>query len=184
KKSLYQMWKEMPIGITKILVYVTAIGSAVVASGIVVTLCLGIWQTKQAKNIAKAQHRPRIVFHRPPTLLEPFTTDTKTGDIHAGKSRLWLKNVETGNAQGVFAFPEVWAIIPEKKSGDPVRDTLPDTRKSCLGIPDPKGAQMFPMNGGEERTVDINQSTAVTIPPFKQGEVVSLYWPICAYYWD
>jgi hypothetical protein len=184
EKSFYQKWKEMPIGVTKILVYVTAIGSAVVAIGIVVTFCLGVWQTKQAKIIAKAQHRPRIILYRPPVLLEPFTTETKTGEIHVGKSQVWLKNVETGNAPVVYVVPGVWTIVPDKKSGDIERDSPPDVTNSCSGAPDPKAPRMFPMNAGEVRTVDINQSIAVTIPPFKQGEVVALYWPICTYYWD
>jgi hypothetical protein len=183
KKSLKQRWKSISLPNQLLVIFggVAAVGGI---AYIIAFICVSIWQTNQAKAIAKVQHRPRVIFYRPPVLFAPLTTDVKTGEIHTGKFQVRLKNVETGNAPGAFLQTYPMAIVNDKKTGDHERDEPPDLTTACRSIPDPKGAQMFPMNAGEERTVDAVQSTTRTFPPFKQGEIVGLYWPVCIYYWD
>src|SRR5260370_13157630 len=126
-----------------------------------------IWdhlQTKRHFEVEGQQfsmeHRPRVIFSRPPQLFSQFTceiTDTKL-TLRIGRMLVWLKNTKAGDAVGVYPSVMDFRAVPEKKTGFAIFDDIPPiTEQTCNLRPPPK-SEVFALNAGQELAVDSAQT--------------------------
>src|SRR5208282_3667968 len=84
------------------------------------------------------EHRPKVIFsHEPQFARHPLPDEiegvmscnvTDSGaEMHTGTIRIWLKNIGSEDASGVFISPVMATLVPEKKVGDPFVDHPPPT---------------------------------------------------------
>jgi hypothetical protein len=174
KKSFRRSWKSAS-PITKL----TLIFLALAALGTLAYVGVSIWQTLEVRWSAHAQHMPLVINSRAPEFLQPFICDVQKG-FHTGNMQTAVKNIGNASAYHVvsyFGFPK---IIPEKKTGKPFFDALPDVnckvqvKANELESPLAPGQEMFPQ---------IRQM-AGTLPPISNTDPIQLYWVSCVYYSD
>jgi hypothetical protein len=187
KRSLWQHWKSA----SRAKQIKWSAEGLIVITGILI-LGVYIWGNLQTKWHFEAEHRPRVVFSRPPELLGTITCNVtdKRIDVHSGKIRFWFKNIRNGDAIGVFMVPPMFKLVTERKIGIARIDKfIPSiTDESCKVRPNPKGS-VFPLNAGQGISVDAEQVAEAIIsdpsdPPFAPNERFHLDVLDCIYYLD
>jgi hypothetical protein len=174
KKSFRRSWRSAS-PITKwTLVFVgVAAGSTLVYVGVT------FWQTLEVRWAAHEQHMPLVINSRPAQFLQPFVCDVQKG-FHTGNMQTAVKNIGNASAQHVVPFLNSWKIIPEKKTGNPVFDALPEA--NCRMRLNAKELES-PLAPGQEVFPQIRQM-AGPVPPITKTDPVQLYWVSCVYYSD
>jgi hypothetical protein len=209
KWSIRQHWKaaSRPKQLKAI-----ATGAGTIAG--VLILGVYIWNHVQSQRNFVVEHRPRVVFSRPPQLIGTvgcYVTD-KAIHLFTGEMRVWVKNIGHGEAVGAFVIGPQFQLVPEKKTGVQFLDTpTPITDDTCKLKISPK-AKEFPVHIGEEVSIDMQQAVgAISLirtneisvsfgapqpepqtPPGEKPEAVyiahdaifQMYAPICVYYFD
>lgn len=173
-------------------------------------ICVSVTQSRQAKTVVQMEHRPKVIFSRPPDLIGTFeckVTD-KVFYLHTGAMQVWVKNIRKGDALGAFILAPNLRPVPENKTGDPFYDDPPSiTDQMCAAQVQPKMKQ-FPVHGGEEVGVNLantaagighntsNVSVSLGWPPkepdtvtgdklpIAKDAIFQLYGPVCVYYFD
>jgi hypothetical protein len=206
--SLWQHWKRAKSK-TRLKWFVEAMGVLLVGA----LVGNAIWQNLQTMSHFSTEHRPRVIFIRPPELLGQFECEVTDKEIrtHSGQVRVWLKNIKNGDAVGAFIAGPNYKLVPEKKTGDKfLDDSTLVTDDSCKAEIKPKMKQ-FPVNEGQEIYLDMARSDGVTgfypgtsatihldkpinpasplggdesTAPLKRDDLFQLYAPLCVYYFD
>jgi hypothetical protein len=155
--------------------------AGLVAIGGVSYLGVAIWGNLQTKWTFQAEHRPIVVHHRPPALLDPMSCDALHGQLNLGRFEVAVKNIGNMTAYNVFPLQYRIAAVPEHKIGDPIQDEPPSvTERSCSDyLTNPKID--FPLGPGQEKYPQDSQGV-VTISPRLNGDTVQVYFSECVYY--
>ena len=155
KKSYRRSWRSSS-PVRKLEIIILAIGAAV-GIGYLGTMIWGNLQTSQ--NFA-TEHRPRVVFSRPPELLgtvECQITD-KAIYLHMGAMRIWVKNNGHGEANGAFVAGPMLQLVPEKPIGLHEIDDVPSIDDQFCNQKFSPKMKEFPVGSGEEVSVDMRQA--------------------------
>lgn len=214
KKPFREVWRSYSrVQQAKFIIsFLAALG---VVGYLLAYVTVSIIQERRNQGVVQLEHRPKVIISRPPQLLGTISCEVtdKAIFLHTGAMRVWVKNIQKGDAVGAFiAGPEL-QLVPEKKIGDPFFDDPPAiTDETCKANASPK-ARMFPAHGGEETGIDIAQSAgtvsliktksvSVTLGgpqkepetpagekpsarvPIAKDAVFQLYAPVCVYYFD
>lgn len=161
-----------------------------IAGGIVSLAALGgvavyIWDHYQRSYQFSMEHRPRIVFSRPPELLGQLSCGIENGrtGYHLGAMRVWLKNIKNGDAIAVSPIITI-KLVPEQRTGIPFFDNPPEiTEQTCTNKVSP-AVRPFALNAGQETTVNSSQAVGnmgIVMPKDTRFQV---YFGGCAYYTD
>jgi hypothetical protein len=162
KWSLWRHWRQAP-RTKQVRWVVSAIGGVVAAGTAIALVIIGIKGYQQSKVVFEADHRPKLVFSRPPELLGPFTCEVTDKSIHfqSGPTKIWVKNPRKGDALSAFIAGPMYKLIPEKKTGIPEIDALPSiTDETCTQVPPPK-MRLFPVHAGDEVTVQLTPTIGI-----------------------
>jgi hypothetical protein len=138
----------------------------VIAASAVAALVGGvIYEYVQVREY-HADHRPRVVFSRPPEDAGPITCDADKALVHLGQKQQWIQNIAEGPGVSVNPYMGFTKIVPDKKTGIPALDEIPTRfgETACDLKPD-IAAIAFPIAAHQELS-----------PRSTQGEM-SLWWP-------
>jgi hypothetical protein len=193
---------------------------AVVAAGGICYLGVAFWgnlQTKwnseaqrlQTEQLFKAEHRPRVIFVRPPLLFGPVHCEVteKAIKLQTGPVRIWVRNTAKDDSIATFVVGPIFKLVLNKKIGIPAFDDLPTiTDDTCKLSLIPERMKEFPLNGGQEFVVGMGDTVAAfsllssnssidtngnVVPPpgervprapIKSDAIFQLYAPVCVYY--
>ena len=192
KHSLWRNWKSLS-RTRQVELSLAAIGAV---GYLIAYICVSISQKAQSAQQFSMQHRPRVIFSRPPELFGDFScsiSDTRL-ESHAGNMRIWLKNIKSGDAVGVFPAVMDGRLIPDKPTGIKFYDERTKvTEATCTMRTNPK-MQPFALNSGQEMPVELAQSAGAMSMPgtflkppkplIDKDDTLQWYLPICAFYFD
>jgi hypothetical protein len=148
KKSYCRSWRSAS-PIRKIEIFI----GALLAAGALGYLGATIWGNLQTKWNFEAEHRPRVIFTRPPQFIEPFTCDVEKEMMLAGKFRVWFRNIGNEPAH-VLLMPTEFHLVPNKPFDIPILKRPVITDKDCEVIATPYGYGEFIVNPGPEEFLD------------------------------
>ncbi len=144
-------WWNKTSNTNKILIFI--------GGGSIIVTVFAAWLNVQQH---REEHRPRMIFSRAPELLEPLTCDMKTGESRTGKMRLWIKNIGNNQANEVYFYMNS-KLVPDKKTGDKITDSIPPVTQETCQLRIRTGAGFLPIAPGVEHAVEIRQ--AITAAP-------------------
>jgi hypothetical protein len=127
---------------------------------------ISIHQSCESARIYRLEHRPRVVFSRPPELLSQLSCDVTEKEIHlhTGSIRVWLKNLRGEDAEGLFITPIMFKFIPENKTGIPALDNPFEITERNCEVPQvrPEARTVTtPLNVGQETYIDYSASAGI-----------------------
>jgi hypothetical protein len=149
------------------------------AAGVVGYLIAYIVVSMKQNTLVQMQHMPLVINSRAPQFLQPFICDAEKG-FHTGNMQTAVKNIGNASAQHVIPYVNSWKIIPEKKTGNPFFDELPEV--NCKMHLNAKELES-PLAPGREAFPQIRQMVG-TLPPISKTDPIQLYWVSCVYYSD
>jgi hypothetical protein len=182
KKSYRRSWRSTS-PIRKVELIALALGAAAGICYVVVA----IWGNLQTKWNFEAEHRPHVIFSKPPELTGTLSCEIVNNVVssHTGAMNFWLKNIGRGDADAFFSGPE-FRFVPENHTAAAEVDSSSSVTEACKQSLDPHSMREVRINGGQEIKMPMVQSAgrqSVHIP-ITENTNFQLYAPICVYYLD
>jgi len=153
KWSLLQYWKRANWG--KRIKWLVAVASLVGSSGL-----LTFYQRSHQFSI---EHRPRIVFARPPQLVGQISCDVSENEaisLEVGGMEISLRNGGNGDAPKAFV-QQSWKFVPDPSSRYSSYDALPSVTDQTCTTDIAATVGTFPLNAREETTIGIGPHNSI-----------------------